>query len=599
MIPSPSLPTQLHSLFNLARGHCQTGQFAEAVVAYRQILAIEPNLAEACFELARVLARQGELDLAQTQYERAVALRPDFTPAHHGLAELFRVQDKFDEALLRYERVAALIPTSAEAQNNVANILAAMGRHDAAALRYVQALTLKPDFAEAHNNLGNVLKAQERLDAARVQYERALALKPDYVEAHSNLANVLKEQGRFNESVEHLRAALALKPNYAEAHNNLGAVLKDLGEFAESAVHYDRALALNPNYIDAHVGRAMMKTFRPDDPELAALEALAANPRIPQKKLMHIHFALGKALEDAGQYDRAFEQWLAGNALKRREVNHDEAGETQTFLRVREVIDSKLLESLATAGDPSPVPIFIVGMPRSGSTLIEQILASHPLVHGAGELPQLASIAHNVVDVRRQPIPYPEYLAQPHAEGLRQLGRAYLINAPALPAGKTRMTDKMPGNYRYIGLIRLILPNAKIIHVERDPVDTCLSCFSRIFTSGQTFSYDLSELGRAYRRYHELMAHWRSVLPAGGLLDVRYEDVVDNLEEQVRRMLKYCGLPWDERCLSFHKTDRPVVTASNVQVRQPLYRSSVERWRRYEAHLGPLLAELDGLTSVE
>ncbi len=336
-----------------------------------------------------------------------------------------------------------------------------------------------------------------------------------------------------------------------------------------------------------------MKTYRPGDAELAALEALAANPgHLPSSKMRHIHFALGKALEDVGEFDRAFEQWLKANALIRQDIDYDEAVDEQFFHQIAERFDSELFDRFQTAGDPSPVPIFILGMPRSGSTLAEQILASHPLVFGAGELPSLHIVANSTLGPDNRPAPFPACVSTFGVHDFRQLGRAYLETLPALPDGKSRITDKAPTNFVYVGLIRLILPDAKIIHTMRDPIDTCLSCFSKYFTTAIKFSCDLGELGRFYRRYTELMAHWRTVLPPSSMLDVGYENVVDNLEEQARRLIDFCGLPWDDRCLSFHKTKRPVTTASCVQVRRPLYRSSLERWRRYEAHLGPLLFEL-------
>ena len=219
------------------------------------------------------------------------------------------------------------------------------------------------------------------------------------------------------------------------------------------------------------------------------------------------------------------------------------------------MFDASLLDRFRGAGDPSPVPIFVLGMPRSGSTLVEQILASHPQVHAAGELTNLDRVVNTVSDAAGRPVPFPACIRALDADGLRRLGQAYLASLPTPPDGKTRITDKMPANFFHVGLIRLILPNARIIHTMRDPVDTCVSCFSRLFTAGHPFSYDLAELGRYYRWYHELMAHWRSVLPAGAMLDVSYEDVVDNLEEQARRLIDYCGLPWDDRCLSFHETE--------------------------------------------
>ena len=319
-----------------------------------------------------------------------------------------------------------------------------------------------------------------------------------------------------------------------------------------------------------------MQKIVPGDPKLLALEALAARPEsLPGNDVICLHFALAKALEDVGQYDRSFEHLLKGNELKRREIDFDEAREHKALQRIATAFDQNLFDRFAGAGDPSQTPIFIVGMPRSGTTLIEQVLASHPLVDGAGELWTLGRVAQSVVNAAGQPLPFPATSSRcgPKSWPAR---RALSGRAPAAPSGKTRVTDKAPGNYAYAGLIRLILPNAKIIHSMRDPVDTCLSCFSWYFTFGQPYTYDLAELGRQYRRYRELMQHWRTVLPATTLLDVRYEDMVDNLEEQARRLLDFCGLPWDDRCLNFHQTDRPVSTASSVQVRQPLYRSSLQ-----------------------
>ena len=291
--------------------------------------------------------------------------------------------------------------------------------------------------------------------------------------------------------------------------------------------------------------------------------------------MLYVRFALGKALEDVGDYARrAFEHLLQGNALKRREVKYDEAAHQQSFRAIAEIFDATLLDRFGGVGDPSPVPIFVLGMPRSGSTLIEQILASHPQVQAAGELKNLDRVVRAVSDASGRPVPFPQCISALDADGLRRLGQDYLASLPTLADGKIRITDKAPFNFLYVGLIRLILPDARIIHTLRDPVDTCVSCFSKLFTD-VPFSYDLAELGRYYRWYHELMEHWRSVLPAGAMLDVSYEEVVDNLEQQARRLIDYCGLSWDDRCLNFHQTNRPIATASNVQVRRPLYRSSV------------------------
>jgi tetratricopeptide (TPR) repeat protein len=632
--PRNGLPGQLNDLIQLAARHHATGQFAEAEVAYRKILEIRPgwaevhnnlgtvlkdqgkldqavaeygravtlrpDLAELHNNLGTALKDQGELDQAAAHYEQALALKPDYAEAHNNLGNLLKSRGKLDQAVAHYQQALAFRPNLVEAHNNLGVVLADQGKFDQAAAHYEQALALRPDLAEVHNNFGNALRDQAKLDQAVATYEQALALRPDLVEAHNNLGIVLAELGKYDQAVARYERALALKPDYAEAHNNLGNALKDQGKFDEANARFAHVLAFHPDHAETHYNRADIKTFCPGDADLAALEALAADTRrLPASKMVYIHLALSKAYEDVGDYPRAFEQMVKGNALKRREVVYDEAACRQTFRLIADVFDSGFLARFAGVGDPSSTPIFVLGMPRSGSTLVEQILASHPQVQAAGELANLTFLANGMFDSDGGRIPFPASVRTFGSNDFRRMGEAYLASLPAPAEGKIRITDKMPVNFLYVGLIRSILPNARVIHTLRDPVDTCISCFSRLFTSGLTFSYDLAELGRYYRRYSQLMAHWQAVLPAGTMLDVSYENVVDNLEQEARRMIDYCGLPWDDRCLSFHKTKRPVRTASNVQVRRPVYRSSVGRWRRYETFLLPLLAELDGSDRAE
>ncbi|HTU27469.1 MAG TPA: sulfotransferase [Pirellulales bacterium] len=469
------------------------------------------------------------------------------------------------------------------------------GRLVEAVATYRQILTERPEIAEVHNSLGLVLKAQGKLDEAAAQYARAIALKPTLFQAHNNLGNVLRLQNRLAEAAESYQRAVALGPDQPDTHTNLGKVLAHLGRLDEAAACFDRALTLRPTDAEAHYHRFDLKTYRRGDADLAMLETLGANAhRLSTQDRIFVHFALGKALEDIGEYERAFEQWIQGNGLIRRETAYDEAATERGMKMLAQVFDAELLARLAGVGDPSPAPIFILGMPRSGSTLVEQILASHPAVHAAGELDNLDRIVKQSLESAEQTFPtWTEWL---DGERLRELGAAYLASLPPRPAGKARVTDKAPSNFLYVGLIRLMLPGAKIVHTVRNPIDTCISCFSRRFINGQKFSYELGELGRFCRMYRGLMDHWRAVLPEGAMLDVEYEAVVDDLPGQARRLIEYCGLPWDDRCLAFHKTDRPVTTASKAQVRRPLYGSSVERWRRYEKFLQPLLEGL-GLES--
>ncbi|HEX4144617.1 MAG TPA: tetratricopeptide repeat protein [Pirellulales bacterium] len=623
----PSLVQAYNNLGNVLR---EQGKLDEAVARYEQALAVRPDLAAVHVNLGGVLKDQGKLDEAAIRFERALALDPSLFQTQNVLGNIYCRQAKFDQAAVCFERAIAIKPNYATAHKNLGCVLAQQGRlhvavaplesavalkpglfqaHvtlgcifqklgklDRAAASFRQAIALRPNNAEGHHTLGKVLRDLGQLDEACAEFERAITLKPELFPAHNSLGCALQEQEKLDRAVACYQQALAINADYAEAHHNLGVALKQLGRFDEAALHFDRAIALWPDYAEAHFGRVELKPTSAGDPELAALEALAADAgRLPPDKMIFIHFALGMALEDAGDYARAFDHFQQGNALKRGVIHYDDAVSQRDFRLIAEFFDSGLLDRFPAMGDPSPAPIFIVGMPRSGSTLVEQILASHPQVHAAGELDNLNQVIRKIcVAADGQPVLFPQCLGTFEGDRLARLGQAYLASLPALADGKIRITDKMLGNFFRVGLIRMMLPNARIIHTVRDPVDTCLSCFSKLFVCGHGFSYDLAELGAFYRGYHQLMTHWRSVLPAGAMLEVSYEDVIDNQEHQARRLIEYCGLPWDDRCLDFHKHDRPILTASNVQVRQPLYRSSVARWRRYAPYIKPLLAQLDG-----
>ncbi len=429
----------------------------------------------------------------------ATGQTPDNATELDDLVALAQREDRagrLAEAADAYRKILALRPDIAEAYNNLGNVLLNQGKLAEAEAAYAQALSLKPGLYQTHNSLGRVFREQGKLDQAVARYQHAIALAPGYAEAHNNLANVLKQQGKFDLALASYERALALRPDFAEALHNLGNTLAQQGKFDEAMARFDQALDLKPDYAEAHYHRADLKTFCAGDPDLARLEALAADSSpLPPGKRLYIHFALAKAFDDVGDYPRAFEHLLQGNALKRREVQYDEAAYQRTFRVFAELFDASLLDRFAGAGDPSPTPIFIVGMPRSGSTLIEQILASHPQIHAAGELWNLHRITQAVSDSAGRPLPFPQSVSALDADGFRQLGHAYLASLPSLGVGKTRIADKAPSNFFHIGLIRLILPNARIIHTTRDPMDTCISCFSTLFTHGQPFSYDLAELG--------------------------------------------------------------------------------------------------------
>lgn len=384
--------------------------------------------------------------------------------------------------------------------------------------------------------------------------------------------------------------ALALKPDLADAHNSVGMILKENGKLAEARGHFVRATEIKPRESAYYFNLADAKKFVAGDPHLAAMEELARDSAaLSQGARTRLNFALAKAYDDLGRFGDAFRCMNASNALKRRRIKYDEALVLEQFDRIRAAFDRTLLRK-KPRGFSSDVPVFVLGMPRSGTTLIEQILASHPAVHGAGELSD--RLANEMRDAKGKVRRYPDDAAKLTGKELIGLGEAYVARLRALSPEAPRVTDKMPANFLYVGLIHLALPQARIIHVRRDPRDTCLSCYSKLFSASQDFTYDLAELGRYYRQYDSLMTHWRKALPPGRMLEVRYEDVIDDLESWARRIVDHCGLDWDPACIAFHEAQRPVRTASASQVRQPIYRTSKGRWRKYGNDLRPLLAAL-------
>jgi len=465
------------------------------------------------------------------------------------------------------------------------------GRFADATACYDRMLARGARFPEIHNNRGLALAELGRYEEAEAAYRRALAIKPDNPEALCNFGLALAELGRFDEAEAAFRRAIAISPGFAGAYNNLGLILKERGQLAEAAHAIEQAIRLSPKDASYYDNLAATKSLNADDPHVTALDAMAAEAAtLSAANRMHLHFALAKAGEHHGDWDNTFRHLLAANALKRATIAYDEAPTLAKMERTCALFTRQFISEREGSGTSSAVPIFIIGMPRSGTTLIEQILASHPAIYGGGELSLFEQALDVVAGVQRSL--FPDLAADLTTHQLRSLGELYLQKLLPRVPGAVRITDKMPANFLYAGLIHLALPGATIIHAVRDPVDTCVSCFSVHFTRGQAHTYDLAELGRFYRHYEALMAHWRRVLPFGRIIDVHYEDLVADLEGVSRRLIARCGLPWDPRCLDFCHNNRPVRTASAVQVRQPVYRSSVGRGHRYGKFLGPLLAEL-------
>ena len=370
------------------------------------------------------------------------------------------------------------------------------------------------------------------------------------------------------------------------------------GDMAEAERLFKRALEIQPDNFDARFALVEVKKVVAEDENFAVLVSQAALvrsgklPMLHQKKIS-LHFALGKCFDDIKNYERAFMHFNEGCKLKRATIAYDPQQTTEYFADIMRIMDRPTIQRLCGGSDPSAVPIFVLGMPRSGTTLTEQIIASHPDVHGAGELPYMLAILQR--DVNGEGAVYPYTIPKLQQADLAKWAEDYISALHRLAPDAQRITDKMPKNFIAIGLIHAMLPNAKIIHVNRSPVDTCLSCYTQQFTKQQEHTYDLAELGRYYSDYARLMEHWRKVLPAGAFLDVQYEDIVADLNKQARHIIAFCGLEWNDSCIDFYKNKRSIHTASVTQVRQPIYTSAVERWRNYEKFLDPLLDALGDL----
>ena len=585
--PNPAELNQLLALFN-------AGQHAELERRARLLLEHYPHSGFIWKVLGVTLQVQGKDSLAALR--RAAEFLPDDAEAHYNLGNTLLARGRLNDAEASYRRALQIRPDDADEHYNLGNALLAMGRLDEAEACYRQALQIKPRYATAHFNLGNFLHERGRLVEAEASYRLALQIKPDNADMHTNLGNTLQDMERLDEAETSFREAIRIKPDHAEAHNNLGETLLGLGRLDEAEASFRQALRIRPDYLKVRLSLASVRKVKPGDTNLAeliAVEEAARNSKtsLPGEDAVCLHFALGKSYGDTGDYEKAFAHFLEGNKLKRATFNYDADRAARYFAEIAQNFDAAAIGRLRGGGDPSHLPIFVLGMPRSGTTLIEQIIASHPDIHGAGELPGLPAIVRSEIAGTA----FPDNVRLLDQARLTAWGAEYVSGLQQRAPDARRITDKMPANFLALGLIHLMLPNAKIVHVKRNPADTCLSCFTQLFKSGQEFTYDLAELGRYYADYVRLMEHWRKVLPDGAFLDVQYEDIVADQKTQARRLIEYCGLEWNDACLDFHRDKRVVRTASMAQVRQPIYKSSVERWRPYEKFLGPLFDVLGEL----
>ena len=570
----------------------RTGRGEEAVKALRHAVTLKPDLPRAWLALGDHLSATGDAPGADEAYGWHIKFSnrdPALLEAASALSEN-RIPEA--EALLREHLKKA--PTDVAAIRMLAEVAARLARDDDAVHLLARCLELAPGFHAARQNYALVLNRAEKPTEALVQIDMLLAIDAANPGYRNLKAVILCRIGDYEPAIAIYAGLLREYPNHAKIWLSNGHALKTAGHQEKAIQAYRRSIGLEPGFGEAYWSLANLKTFRFSEEEVAQMRHQLSRPELEANHRHHFEFALGKALEDNSDYAESFQHYLEGNTLRRATVLYSADENSARTLRAKHVFSNEFFRERAHFGAAAADPIFIVGLPRSGSTLIEQILSSHSAVEGTMELPEIISMTRALRQQTESPqsITYHEVLATQNAQELRELGERYLERTRVhRKLGAPFFIDKMPNNFAHIGLIHLALPNAKIIDARRHPLACCFSGFKQHFARGQNFTYSLEDIGRYYRDYVELMAHFDQVLP-GRIHRIIYEAMVDDTEAEVRRLLDYCGLPFEEQCLRFFENSRPVRTASSEQVRQPIYREGIDHWRHYEQWLGPLKTAL-------
>jgi tetratricopeptide (TPR) repeat protein len=565
------------------------GRTQEAAAALRRATSLDPDLGEAWRGLSVALTVLGDMAGAQAASDRQVRAsvrEPALIAAASAL-----VEGRLPEAEHALRAYLAARPDEAAALRMLAEVAARLGRYEDAERILTGTLALAPGFTAARHNLATLLYRQNKTLEALAQLDVLQAAEPDHP-AYANLrAAALVRIGEYGAAVAIYRRVLERHPHQPKGWMSYGHALKTLGRRAECEAAYRKAVEQAPMLGEAWWSLANLKTLRFSDDDLSVMADQLADEGVADEDRFHLRYALGKAFEDAGRYEESFGHYAEGARLRRAQVRYDADETTAHVARSKALLTPAFFAEREGWGAAAADPIFVVGLPRSGSTLIEQILASHSQVEGTMELPDVIAIAKRLGGRRGEGL-YPEALATLDAEALRALGEEYLERTQVQrKTDRPFFVDKMPNNFAHAGLIHLMLPKARIIDARRHPLGCCFSGFKQHFARGQTFSYGLEDIGRYYADYVDLMAHMDAALP-GRVHRVIYEEMVEDPEREIRRLLDHCGLPFEATCLDFHQNDRAVRTASSEQVRQPIFKDGVDQWRNYEPWLGPLKAAL-------
>jgi tetratricopeptide (TPR) repeat protein len=576
---------------DLGSALAQQRKFEEAIPLFEQAVRQDPGLTNAHKKLGQSLAAVGRGEEADEAFEVFFEKDPDVHAVAIGADHMRAGREK--DAIANFRQALKNNPDNVDAMRFLASVYVKQERKliDAEAL-LERATQIAPDFAAAWLDLGHAFRKRAKRMEAIEAYKKATELEPRNGFAWENLASATASAGYPEQAAEAFQRAIAVSPKLAGFHMGYGHTLKTLGDQPASLRAYREAIRLRPEFGEVYWSMANIKIFKFEDAEVEAMEGQIENTELNEVTDVHFRFALGKAYEDRKDYDKAWEYYHSGNQRQRPLVEYDPAKNSVEKETIRKYFTRDVLNENEGHGYADEGPIFIVGLGRSGSTLIEQILASHSRVEGTEELSVLGHLSDTIGRYRPDQQRFPDVLSTMRPLDWRALGLEYLDGAKRYRmTDKPIFTDKLPNNFPFVGLLHLILPNAKIINARRHPIDTCLGNYKQLFGHGQNFTYDIFEIADYYTEYCRTMGHWNEVLP-GKVLDVHYEEVVTDLEGQVARILEHCGLPFEEQCVRFHETERAIKTASSEQVRQPIYQGGMGKWRKYESHLGEWLEDL-------
>ena len=566
--------------------HYQTGRYVDAEKLSLSITKEFPKYQFAWIVLGIVLEQIGKINESLLAHKTSVRLGPQDAEAHYHLANTLKKLERLNEAEASYKQAIVLKPDFVEAHNNLGNTLKQLGRYEEAEKIYKYAIVLKPDLSEIHNNLASTLKELGRLNEAEVSYKQAIILKPDLVEAHSNLGAIFHELKRLEEAEVSYKQAIILKPNYAEAYYNLGIILQDFGKLEEAETSYRKAIELKPNYAEAHRCLTSMKRFDAQDEQYSKMKELYLDKNISEEQRCHINFGLAKACEDLGDFEQAFAHYCEGNELRKKVLNYDINQDVELFRKIKSNYPQIVQKSLKLDKlTDNSMPIFIVGMPRSGTTLVEQIISSHSQVTGAGELNFASQFGAAIATG----------ITEKNNESLLDFRSKYLDKLKNVSNGNLIVTDKTPQNFLYIGLLAAAFPEAKIIHVKRNPAAVCWANYKKYFGSKSIgYCYAIDDIISYHKLYESLMVFWTNTL-TNRIYKLDYEQLTVNQESETRQLIDHLDLDWDEKCLSPQNNMRSVATASNLQIREKVYKGSSQQWKKYQPFLN---GALDGLLSL-